>query len=59
MSADSEIGELTPPRGRRRFVNRDEFAALSRTASDVRLDSFRADQDAGVDFESEILAALD
>lgn len=43
------IGELIPLRKRRRFVNRDEFAALSRTAAPVDLDRFRADQDAIVD----------
>ncbi|WP_433162488.1 prevent-host-death protein [Kribbella sp. CA-247076] len=40
------IGELVPLRRRRRFVPRDEFAAMSRTAPAVSVDSFRADQDA-------------
>ncbi|MFF8912819.1 type II toxin-antitoxin system prevent-host-death family antitoxin [Streptomyces sp. NPDC015032] len=39
------IGELVPLRRRRRFVPRGEFAAMSRTASDISLDAFRADQD--------------
>jgi hypothetical protein len=41
--------ELNPPRRRRRFVPRDEFAATSRTAPDIRLEDFRADQDAEID----------
>jgi prevent-host-death family protein len=45
------IGELIPLRRRRRFVPRGEFAAMSRTAPDLALDSFRADQDAVVDSE--------
>jgi prevent-host-death family protein len=45
------IGELIPLRRRRRFVPRGEFAAMSRTAPDIGLDSFRADQDAVVDSE--------
>lgn len=45
------IGELIPLRRRRRFVPRGEFAARSRTASDVSLDRFRADQDAAIDEE--------
>ncbi|MFF1816158.1 type II toxin-antitoxin system Phd/YefM family antitoxin [Kribbella sp. NPDC058245] len=40
------IGELIPLRRRRRFVPRDEFAAMSRTAPQISLDAFRADQDA-------------
>ncbi|MBM7787662.1 type II toxin-antitoxin system Phd/YefM family antitoxin [Tenggerimyces flavus] len=43
------IGELIPLRKRRRFVGRDEFAALSRTAAAVDLEVFRADQEAAVD----------
>ncbi|MBT2390063.1 MULTISPECIES: type II toxin-antitoxin system Phd/YefM family antitoxin [Streptomyces] len=39
------IGELIPLRRRRRFVPRGEFAALSRSAPDISLDAFRADQD--------------
>ncbi|MGP4113583.1 type II toxin-antitoxin system Phd/YefM family antitoxin [Streptomyces sp. 4N509B] len=41
-----EIGELIPLRRRRRFVTRAEFTAMSRTAPDISLASFRADQDA-------------
>ena len=40
------IGELVPLRRRRRFVPRGEFAAMSRTASDVSPAAFRADQQA-------------
>ncbi len=43
------IGELIPLRRRRRFVPRAEFAAMSRSASAVDLDGFRADQDAAAD----------
>ena len=39
------IAELLPLRRRRRFVPRSEFAAMSRTAADISLDAFRADQD--------------
>ncbi|MDT0344822.1 type II toxin-antitoxin system Phd/YefM family antitoxin [Streptomyces litchfieldiae] len=45
------IGELIPLRRRRRFVPRSEFAAMSRTAPDVFLDAFRADQDATAEQE--------
>lgn len=45
------IGELIPLRRRRRFVPRGEFAAMSRTASDVSLDAFRADQDTAAEQE--------
>ncbi|SCD77800.1 Antitoxin component of toxin-antitoxin stability system, DNA-binding transcriptional repressor [Streptomyces sp. DvalAA-14] len=41
-----QIGELIPLRRRRRFVPRSEFAAMSRTASDLSLEAFRSDQDA-------------
>lgn len=37
------IGELIPLRRRRRFVPREEFAALSRSAPDIRPEAFRAD----------------
>ena len=47
------IGELIPLRRRRRFVPRGEFAAMSRSAADIRLDDFRADQDADIDQESD------
>jgi prevent-host-death family protein len=46
-----QIGELIPLRRRRRFVSRGEFAAMSRSAPDISLDAFRADQDAAVDQE--------
>ncbi|MEY9847021.1 type II toxin-antitoxin system Phd/YefM family antitoxin [Streptacidiphilus sp. MAP5-3] len=39
------IGELIPLKRRRRFVPRAEFAAMSRSAPDISLDAFRADQD--------------
>ncbi|MFE6054589.1 type II toxin-antitoxin system Phd/YefM family antitoxin [Kitasatospora sp. NPDC056446] len=40
------IGELVPLRRRRKFVSRAEFAAMSRSAPDISLDAFRADQEA-------------
>lgn len=40
------IGQLVPLRRRRRFVSRQEFAAMSRSAPGIALDAFRADQDA-------------
>jgi prevent-host-death family protein len=43
------IGELIPLRQRRRFVPRQEFAAMSRTAATVGLNAFRADQEAAAD----------
>jgi antitoxin (DNA-binding transcriptional repressor) of toxin-antitoxin stability system len=43
------IGELIPLRGRRRFVPRQEFAAMSRTAASVDIGAFRADQEAAAD----------
>jgi prevent-host-death family protein len=43
------IGELIPLRRRRRFVPRGEFAAMSRTAPEIELEGFRADQDAALD----------
>jgi prevent-host-death family protein len=46
-----QIGELVPIRRRRRFVSRQEFAAMSRNSSAGSLDSFRADQDAAADHE--------
>jgi prevent-host-death family protein len=45
------IGELVPLRRRRRFVPRQEFAAMSRSAPGISLDAFRADQDATADQE--------
>ena len=44
-----QIGELIPIRRRRRFVSRQEFAAMSRNAPVSELDAFRADQDAAAD----------
>jgi prevent-host-death family protein len=46
------IGELIPLRRRRRFVSREEFAAMSRNAPDADLHAFRADQDASADHEA-------
>jgi prevent-host-death family protein len=46
------IGELIPLRRRRRFVPREEFAAMSRNAPAVDLDAFRTDQEAALDQES-------
>ncbi|GHE67113.1 MULTISPECIES: type II toxin-antitoxin system Phd/YefM family antitoxin [Streptomyces] len=43
------IGQLVPLRRRRRFVSRQEFAAMSRTAPGIDLGRFRADQDATAD----------
>ena len=47
------IGELIPLRQRRRFVPRQEFAAMSRNAPSVDLEVFRADQDAALDHQAE------
>lgn len=46
------IGELIPLRRRRRFVPRQEFAAMSRNAPNVDVEAFRADQDAIADHEA-------
>lgn len=43
------IGQLVPLRRRRRFVSRQEFAAMSRTAPGTDLDRFHADQDVTAD----------
>ncbi|WP_307066030.1 type II toxin-antitoxin system Phd/YefM family antitoxin [Streptomyces sp. B3I8] len=43
------IGQLVPLRRRHRFVSRQEFAAMSRSAPGIDLDRFRADQDATAD----------
>ena len=43
------IGELIPLRHQRRFVTRQEFAAMSRKSPAVDLEAFRADQDATAD----------
>lgn len=45
------IGELIPLRQRRRFVSRQDFAAMSRNAPAIDLEAFRADQDAAFDHE--------
>jgi antitoxin (DNA-binding transcriptional repressor) of toxin-antitoxin stability system len=45
------IGELIPLRRRRQFVPRQEFAAMSRNAPSVDIETFRADQDAAIDHE--------
>jgi prevent-host-death family protein len=47
------IGELIPLRRRRRFVPREEFAAMSRNAPGVSLEAFRADQEAALDQDPE------
>jgi prevent-host-death family protein len=47
-----QIGELIPIRWRRRFVSRQEFAAMSRNAPATGLEAFRADQDATADHEA-------
>jgi prevent-host-death family protein len=46
-----EIGELIPLRRRRRFVTRDQFAAISGNAETIDLDAFRADQAESADQE--------
>jgi prevent-host-death family protein len=43
------IGELIPLRRRRRFVAREEFAAMSRGAPEMDLEAFRADQQAALE----------
>ncbi len=47
------IGELIPLGHRRRFVPCSEFAAMSRTASEVLLDVFRVGQDATAEQETD------
>jgi prevent-host-death family protein len=46
------IGELIPLRRRRRFVPRQEFAAMSRSAPAIDLGTFRADQEAAFDHDT-------
>jgi antitoxin (DNA-binding transcriptional repressor) of toxin-antitoxin stability system len=46
-----QIGELIPLRRRRRFVARQEFAAMSGNSPAGNLAAFRADQDAAADHE--------
>ena len=43
------IGELIPLRQRRRFVPRQEFAAMSQGAAPTSVEAFRTDQDAAFD----------
>ncbi|MFE8957062.1 MULTISPECIES: type II toxin-antitoxin system Phd/YefM family antitoxin [Streptomyces] len=43
------IGQLVPLHRRRRFVSRREFAAMSKAAADIDIDTFRVDQDATAD----------
>ncbi len=44
-----QIGELIPLRRRRRYVPRQEFAAMSRSAPALSAEAFRTDQDAALD----------
>jgi prevent-host-death family protein len=46
------IGELIPLRRRRRFVPRQEFAAMSRSAPGIDIEMFRADQEEAFDHEA-------
>jgi len=46
------IGELIPLRRRRRFVPRQEFAAMSRSAPGIDIDRFRTDQEAALDHDT-------
>jgi prevent-host-death family protein len=46
-----QVGELIPIRQRRRFVSRQEFAAMSRNAPVSDLDAFRGDQDAAAEHD--------
>jgi antitoxin (DNA-binding transcriptional repressor) of toxin-antitoxin stability system len=48
-----QIAELIPIQRRRRFVSRQEFAAMSRNAPGIDLEIFRADQDAAADHEAD------
>jgi prevent-host-death family protein len=45
------IGELLPLRHRRRFVPRQEFVAMSRSAPGIDIEAFRDDQDAALDHD--------
>ncbi len=45
------IGELIPLRHRRRFVPRQEFAAMSRSAPAIDIETFRADQQAAFEHD--------
>lgn len=46
-----QIGELIPLRHRRRFVPRQEFLAMSRSASSIDIEAFRGDQEAALDHD--------
>ena len=46
------IGELIPLRRRRRFVTREEFAAMSRGAPSIDLEAFRTDQETALDLRT-------
>ncbi|MBU3066335.1 prevent-host-death protein [Nocardia sp. NEAU-G5] len=48
VTHDGEGSELVPRR-RRRFVHREDFAAMSDNAPTVNLEAFRADQDVAID----------
>jgi hypothetical protein len=48
-----QIGELIPLRHRRRFVPRQEFAAMSRSAPGIDIETFRADQQAAFDHDTD------
>jgi hypothetical protein len=45
--------EITQRDRRRRFVSRQDFSTMSRTAPDVDLDAFRADQDAAAGHDAD------
>jgi prevent-host-death family protein len=47
------IGELIPLRRRRRFVPRQEFAAMSRSAPAIDIETFRANQHASLDQDTD------
>ncbi len=47
--AGRPIGELIPLPGRRRFVPREEFAAMSRTAPAISFEALREGLDAAID----------
>ena len=47
------IGELIPLRHRRRFVPRQEFAAMSRSAPRIDTETFRADQETALDQDAD------
>lgn len=46
------IAELIPLRRRCRFVARQEFAAMSRNAPSIDIETFRADQEAVADHDA-------